>query len=767
MPEHETSATSSSTGSAVTPSRWVRPCRQLWHGLLFVWSTLVVDIVVGTIANLNTTTTDTPLSKLYLIHVAITYPLPTTASIGTLVLLTILSWIGSQERPAMTPLSPSQQNRLHLLHRLRFTYDKMMTDSLQNAAWLELGLAFKPDAVHNVSTLLMRTETQPERLLPAGTSIVEVYEQVNHELLILGEPGTGKSTLLMRLAQHLVEQAIQDEARPLPVILPLSSWSVKHLPLQKWLGKQISLMYGVPRRFSRHWVQEERFLLLLDGLDEMEETARTACIAAINTYHHDHLHALVVCSRTEEYAQAAASEQLALQQAVVVQELTLVQLDAYLVQAGKPLAGLRATVKKNPTLAALATTSLMLHILMLTYQGTSVRQLPNKEAQLRQQIWTDYVEHMVERKGDRKRYPLNQTITWLGWLARQMRQHSQTIFYLEQLQPDWLPKADRIFYSWSVALLVGLFLELGLGLCFWLVSRLGVTLLIGLGFRLFFGLLFWLSVGLLFWLGVGLLVGLLIALVSGLVLGLRAVVQHYTLRFWLWRTRIFPWKAQQFLDDATTRILLRRVGSGYSFVHRLLLDHLADLITIPPITKPKRWRSPAVVAVLILLILILLSIGIYGAATGSWSSNPSPSRTQDVTENLNLTCTKCVQPQIMAVLPSLYFAPGNGIAGTYIRIELSGSFPTPLKLRMISIYVVDSGDNIYRADTTDVNESLNFFNEMYSKIPENKSSIEFPIDFSARFPFLPNKNTKYTLNMTLSINDTSTNKYQSTPLSIP
>ncbi len=135
MPEHETPAASSSTESAVAPLWRVRLCRKLWRGLLFVWGTLVVGILIGTIANLNKTPTDTPLTKLYLIHVAITYPLPTTASIGILVLLTILSWIVSQEHPAMTPLSPSQQNRLYLLHRLRFTYDQMMTDSLQIAAW--------------------------------------------------------------------------------------------------------------------------------------------------------------------------------------------------------------------------------------------------------------------------------------------------------------------------------------------------------------------------------------------------------------------------------------------------------------------------------------------------------------------------------------------------------------------------------------------------------------------------------------------------------
>jgi hypothetical protein len=87
----------------------------------------------------------------------------------------------------------------------------------------------------------------------------------------------------------------------------------------------------------------------------------------------------------------------------------------------------------------------------------------------------------------------------------------------------------------------------------------------------------------------GLLVG---ALGGGLT-----VLQHYILRLLLWRTHTFPLEVQTFLDDATARILLRHVGGGYSFTHRLLLDHFADLYTdipsaqtVVPLTSP---RSPA------------------------------------------------------------------------------------------------------------------------------------------------------------------------------
>jgi len=49
------------------------------------------------------------------------------------------------------------------------------------------------------------------------------------------------------------------------------------------------------------------------------------------------------------------------------------------------------------------------------------------------------------------------------------------------------------------------------------------------------------------------------------------------LRFLLWRARSIPWNLPQFLDYAAERILLRQVGGGYIFVHRLLLEYFASL----------------------------------------------------------------------------------------------------------------------------------------------------------------------------------------------
>ena len=125
-------------------------------------------------------------------------------------------------------------------------------------------------------------------------------------------------------------------------------------------------------------------------------------------------------------------------------------------------------------------------------------------------------------------------LRWLRFLATQMQQHQQTVFFLEQLQPDWLAdRRSRLLY------------QLVVGLDFWLVG------------------------------------GQLGKLVSGLVVwqvgGLGAFLQHFALRIFLWGAGSLPWNVVAFLDEAAERLLLRKVGGGYIFMHRLLLDYFASL----------------------------------------------------------------------------------------------------------------------------------------------------------------------------------------------
>ena len=103
------------------------------------------------------------------------------------------------------------------------------------------------------------------------------------------------------------------------------------------------------------WVDTNQLLLLLDSLDEVAETARAACVTAINAYHQAHAFGpLVVCCRREEYEEI--STRVALQQVVMVQPLTREQVDAYLRSIGGQLEGVRRALEEDPQMREMVTT---------------------------------------------------------------------------------------------------------------------------------------------------------------------------------------------------------------------------------------------------------------------------------------------------------------------------------------------------------------------------------------------------------------------------
>jgi multisubunit Na+/H+ antiporter MnhB subunit/predicted ATPase len=83
----------------------------------------------------------------------------------------------------------------------------------------------------------------------------------------------------------------------------------------------------------------------------------------------------------------------------------------------------------------------------------------------------------------------------------------------------------------------------------------------------------------------GLISGLAITLAFVIGYGLTAALkrgggtwlQHYIVRALLVLAHLAPWDYPSFLDAMAARLLLRRSGSAYLFVHRLLRDYLADL----------------------------------------------------------------------------------------------------------------------------------------------------------------------------------------------
>jgi H+/Cl- antiporter ClcA len=75
----------------------------------------------------------------------------------------------------------------------------------------------------------------------------------------------------------------------------------------------------------------------------------------------------------------------------------------------------------------------------------------------------------------------------------------------------------------------------------------------------------------------GLMTGLSFSLIAGLSRGGSAVTKHYALRLALVLNGYTPLRLIKFLDHCARLIFLKKVGGGYIFIHRMLLDYFAEM----------------------------------------------------------------------------------------------------------------------------------------------------------------------------------------------
>ena len=344
----------------------------------------------------------------------------------------VLPSLGIASHFAFNQVDKNRQRMLKRVHS-RWIAD-VLASSLHHADLIRLNLQAQPDAVENPWRLFVAESDLPPRLLPAGMQITPVYDEADGELLILGEPGAGKTTLLLELARDLLDRAEQDPNHLIPVIFNLSSWAIGQQPLAEWLVEELSTKYRVSRKIGQKWIDTNQLILLLDGLDEVAEAARLACIKAINAYQQTHeLVPIVVCCRKTEYF--AGSMRVALQLAVVVQPLTKEQISDYLASVGEQLQAVHKALEEDVEMYEVIKTPLMLSIVTLAYQGETSATFATAgsiEAR-RQQVFATYVQRMLGRRGTDTCYTQQQTKRWLAWLARQLAQQSQTEFYLERM----------------------------------------------------------------------------------------------------------------------------------------------------------------------------------------------------------------------------------------------------------------------------------------------------------------------------------------------
>lgn len=251
---------------------------------------------------------------------------------------------------ASKPLTQQEyRQRQVLLNKVKEYWIKgVLERSLHSQALLELGLEEKPEMVQRPFREADEFAVQSSQVLPEGTNATAVFDEMGagRTLLILGEPGSGKTITLLKLVQELVSRSESDLSQPIPVVVNLSSWDKKEESFAEWLIQELFEKYQVAKAIGQTLVKQEALILLLDGLDEVSSELRESCVAQLNRFIQDHgATEIAVCCRIRDYKKL--SQRLMLRCSIYIHPLSFEQVDDYLARAGEQLSSLRKVLETD------------------------------------------------------------------------------------------------------------------------------------------------------------------------------------------------------------------------------------------------------------------------------------------------------------------------------------------------------------------------------------------------------------------------------------
>lgn len=349
-------------------------------------------------------------------------------------------------------------------------------------------------------------------------NVGEAVEVINEDfkekgsLLIVGNPGAGKTVLLLKLAISLLDKINASGREAIPFIFNLASWSPKYERFEDWVKAALESGYGLSKEFAEDLLRQERIVFLLDGLDELgrnEDEKRAAemrreLLKSLNQYL-SRGKKVVICCRRDEFVQIKRLKgpDAPVAAKVALLDLTKPQIENALSEA------IHRTGNTGNKIDAISAghlleflkqrrSKVLLDVLQTPFYFTTALevfdksildddQLPNRTDALKKYLLDKFIEVKLHRTPNPNGFQQGKTRWWLTWVAIILTSNRQVAFELSDLQIYHLETQmfHTIFHAICLGLLTELFFLCTLGKAFWGIgfpmACLSITLLASLG----------------------------------------------------------------------------------------------------------------------------------------------------------------------------------------------------------------------------------------------------------------------------------------------
>lgn len=347
--------------------------------------------------------------------------------------------------------SPKEKIRNELLEGLEARYKARFKKRMHDETnfHLELKLEYTNEGTSDIFINDYYIDNYEINSSKALNELLYEFEVNLKRILILGQPGSGKTVLLLFFALKLIRKAKLDFEYPIPIILNLATWRKECENFDVWLVDNLVFAagaYGTSKKYAKELTKDYNLLLLLDGLDEVPEAERSSCLKALWEYfkknenanlQYAHYPQAIICSRKTEYlilpedAPVRASLSIStLEPAYVIEKLALLKKDN---TSAKILLN---RINENTKLAEELDTVFKLHLAL------SISPILDFNNFNLDYLLKSYIENELTKVNGFNKI---ESTRYLSYLANQLKNKKKAItFEMTDIQPDWI--SNPYFY---------------------------------------------------------------------------------------------------------------------------------------------------------------------------------------------------------------------------------------------------------------------------------------------------------------------------------